>query len=272
MKNQKTSLYSGAKNKFALVLAAPDEKQKSLDWISRQCAKMNVDGILFLEPLNHYESSKNQKFKWHFYNSDGSSAEMCGNAARCATMFLHEEHGATLPIHFLTEAGPIEGRLNNSSYAVLMPKPCLINKELTTAVLPIEQTYFFVNTGVPHLVWDLSDRTTKLFIDKDLWRKEIMMLRRAPEVGDKGTNVTLVTSVGPNKKAVTYERGVENFTEACGTGAVAAALYFQSKDLKTRQEIDMPGGKLEIAINSEGVLLSGPTEKINSMELDGAIV
>jgi diaminopimelate epimerase len=272
MKNQKISLYSGAKNKFALVLAAPNENQKSLDWISRQSQKLNVDGILFLEPLNRNGVSENQKFKWHFYNSDGSSAEMCGNAARCATMFLHKEHGASLPIHFLTEVGPVEGRLNNNSYAVLMPKPSLINKDLRTSIPPIEKSYFFVNTGVPHLVWDLSDRAEQLFTDKDLWRKEIMLLRRAPEVGDRGANITLVSLSGPNKKAVTYERGVENFTEACGTGAVAAALYFQSKDQKTRQEIDMPGGKLEITINSEGVLLSGPTEKMNSTELDGAKV
>ena len=65
------------------------------------------------------------------------------------------------------------------------------------------------------------------------------------------------------KKAITFERGVEGYTPACGTGAVAAAAVYFLKDRKKKQNIEMPGGLLTVLLGSK-VILSGPTKKIRS--------
>jgi len=262
MKNKKNSVYDGAENTFILSSGAPTEAQKSPIWIQSECKKNNVDGILFLESIQN-------KFKWHFFNSDGSTAEMCGNAARCATQFLHEEENIKTPIDFLTQAGPVQGLIKENKYCVVMPSVNVINSKMDFPEIAPKEILFFVNTGVPHLVWDLSQKTNQLFEDKKNWLATIRQLRKANTLGPGGANVTLVTLSSGGKKAVTFERGVEDFTQACGTGAVAAAIYFQMIDHKTRQEIDMPGGKLEIALDLPTPILSGPTKKIRTIQWDG---
>jgi diaminopimelate epimerase len=210
-----------------------------------------TDGLLYIEPCDNYD------FKWDFYNSDGSRAEMCGNAARCAAQYFFKRIKEKNEIEFLTLAGPIGARiLDSSQVAVRMPKqtehPSFINE------------IFYINTGVPHLVVEGNP---------DIARAR--SLRPLP--GPRGSNVTFVTKLGRNTcEACTFERGVENFTAACGTGAVAAALYlknkFQIDSLEANQyQIQMPGGLLQVenaSFNSSPLLL-GPVEHCYDLSYQG---
>jgi diaminopimelate epimerase len=125
-----------------------------------------------------------------------------------------------------------------------------------------EATGFFVNTGVPHFV-------VKKAPDKALAQK----LRFHPEFADAGANVTFMEALSKTEaKAVTFERGVEDFTQACGTGAVAAAclMAFENK-VEDIYKIQMPGGLLEVEKVKlhDQPLLTGPVKIEFKMELMG---
>lgn len=109
------------------------------------------------------------------------------------------------------------------------------------------EKFFFVNTGVPHLVQKihvLSD-TNNL---KDMARE----VRAHLDLGKAGSNVTFYVEKSPGKiEAVTFERGVEDYTLACGTGAVAAAFVHAQESNKVHVEVKMPGGALEVDFPKE---------------------
>ena len=106
---------SGAENTFFIANLFSQEISKQVsNWNSKAKADFSkkictdyfgfqTDGVLFLRPEKNYD------FAWDFYNADGSSAEMCGNAARCATVFFHEFIEKRNKIHFHTLAGDITG-------------------------------------------------------------------------------------------------------------------------------------------------------------------
>lgn len=202
-----------------------------------------TDGLVFLleDPI--------LDFKWDFFNSDGSSAEMCGNAARCASFFFNEFINDKNEIHFITGAGPISSRkLTKDIYEIQMNEVKFvkeINSDLTKGIL--------LNTGVPHFV-----------IEEDANLKVAKNLRNTSLFGPSGANITFVNKTSNfDISAVTFERGVEDFTQACGTGAVAAATYFNFKE-KIDQSwlVKMPGGDLTVnnAVFNRKPTLSGPVK------------
>jgi diaminopimelate epimerase len=206
---------------------------------------LSADGLFILE------SSPSADFKWDFFNSDGSAAEMCGNAARCATRFFLDRSPSQSEVSFETVAGVIVGqKISAVDYRVRMP-----NLPAPGAVRPLtvneaSKNFYFVNTGVPHLV-----------IEGDAVAATALMIRQAPELGSAGSNVTFVKEVKPGEmKAVTFERGVDDFTLACGTGAVAAAAYGREQHPQlTNFKIQMPGGLLTVGwISAVNSVLTGP--------------
>ena len=82
--------------------------------------------------------------------------------------------------------------------------------------------------------------------------------------------MTLIDTTNPEKiSAVTFERGVEDFTQACGTGAVAAGFYLWEKMGRHRSQIYMPGGLLEINLeNLSQPKMVGPTEKLGEFDYE----
>ncbi len=249
------SRMSGAENTFFVVDAvnspwAPifanmtETDKKTL--AARLCQGFygfHTDGILFLR------AEKNYDFAWDFFNSDGSQAEMCGNAARCATLYYFTKIEEKAQMRFLTGAGEIAGQ-------VLSPRQVQVQM---TQVSPAKQmtvlghTGYFVNTGVPHFVLEQIP-------DREL----AVALRKVSDFGPPGANITFVEDVQTDfLKAVTFERGVENWTRACGTGAVAAAMYLQSiQGERESVRVQMPGGLLTIQGARTGVrpFLTGPTQ------------
>lgn len=246
---------SGAENTFfivnlfdaqaAQIVSAWSESTKK-SWVTKVCESffgLKTNGVLFLRQEPGYD------FGWDFYNSDGSSAEMCGNAARCAIYFYYHQVEKKPELSLKTIAGEIRGKvLGNNWVQVEMTKTFDEKKEFE--IEGFGQGYF-VNTGVPHFVIERNP-------DKELAAR----LRFHPLFGNPGSNITFVKVIGSDKaEAVTYERGVEDFTQACGTGAVAAALYLKSKTPQIQKaKIHMPGGKLiveNLEIGERPLLIGG---------------
>lgn len=220
-----------------------NEKAKLAEFLCESFFGFHTDGLLFVRPEKGYD------FAWDFYNSDGSFAEMCGNAARCATWYFHQKVKPQKTLRFLTGAGEISGEvLSNDSVRVEMTQVSE-TKKMTV----LGQEGFYVNTGVPHFVIPQKP-------DADLSKK----LRKVPDFGPAGANITFIQNLKDHfAEAVTFERGVEDFTQACGTGAVAAAMYLQSLNGPRKLiEVQMPGGllKIENAESFKRPFLTGPVK------------
>lgn len=244
---------SGAGNTFSLIDAragsAWESFEKKLGMSRRTFAKLvcdrvlgvGTDGLLFIQ-----SGSSGADFTWDFYNSDGSSAEMCGNAARCAARYCQENLNAenSSKIRFQTEAGLVVTEiLEQGKIRVRMPEARILNKqlELKTKSSATEE-FAYVNTGVPHLVQKIHNISDSVAL-KDM-AKEV---RSHPDLMPAGSNVTFYAEAALGEiNAVTFERGVEDFTLACGTGAVAAALIYSEESAQTNVQVQMPGGVMQV--------------------------
>jgi len=209
---------------------------KTEEFVKRICKRglsIGADGVILIE--NTDESGCD--FAWRFYNSDGSQASMCGNGSRCAVRFAYLKGiiNDTKTV-FLTGAGKIYGEIVGiNTVKVQLTKPT----DYKTINLD-NQTMYFINTGVPHLV---------IFVD-DLESVDVAGLGakyRYHEVfAPAGTNVNFVNILDNNTIAIrTYERGVEAETLACGTGATASGLISGLiKNIQTPVEVQTRSGKI----------------------------
>lgn len=211
----------------------------------------HTDGLVFIGP-----GKKDSDFEWDFYNADGSNAEMCGNAARAAGFYLNK----TSPQKLKTRIGIVEVGLAPSgafaSWGAQFESKWENEIMFQDQVIP----YDFINTGVPHAV-----------VEMDPFPELARELRKLPLHHIGGMNVTFVEQVGPGEvTAVTFERGVEDFTLSCGTGAVAAALWSKelSPELRIHQ-VSMPGGLLGVSFEIENrVMLTGPVKHDYDLEVN----
>lgn len=247
---------SGAGNTFALIDArkksAWEDVEKVLGMSRPQFAKMicdkvlglSVDGLLLIESgLDNFD------YVWDFYNSDGSTAEMCGNAARCAARFCFENlddcDGEKSTFNFKTGAGLVVAQvLGDGKIRVRMPEARFIQEHLELKTRSSSTEVFaLVNTGVPHLVQKIHNISDAVAL-KEMAREA----RAHHDLQPAGANVTFYApeeAIG-KIRAVTFERGVEDYTLACGTGAVAAALVYAKETHEEQILVQMPGGNMQV--------------------------
>lgn len=248
---------SGAGNTFVLIDARTNSKWASeepklnkkrselAEMICHRIYGVAADGLVFIQ-----DGSDRADYVWDFYNSDGSHAEMCGNAARCAGRFCYEilDKMQNPRITFQTGAGLVDAvNLDSGVVRVKMPLVDIKNSKQRLTVAGKDLEFFWVNTGVPHLVLQIQNMSQALEL------KSLAATARSHiDLGPHGANVTLVAVESSHGlQAVTFERGVEDFTPACGTGAVAAAAWFYSQHSEVRQiDVTMPGGPLVVHFDS----------------------
>lgn len=241
-----SSLISGAGNTFHIYYNMK-EVSPSSELVKKICSQFPADGVVFLkEPV-----APNTFYSWDFYNNDGSLAEMCGNATRCVGYYVENILSKTdKKIELMTTAGLIQIQvLGQHQYQVLMTTPCITP----------HSKLFACDTGVPHVVIEIPSDNT--FDQHKAMAKE---LRSQPEF-PKGTNVTLLKHTPDENtvKAVSFERGVEDFTLACGTGAVAAGLFMNIRYKKNKTNIEMPGGTIMIDMTDRNQpIMTGPAEHL----------
>lgn len=245
---------NGAGNSFFVLDATKipveenrDQRSAFVRRICRETSGLHADGLFILEV------DATADFRWDFYNADGSPAEMCGNAARCAVRFFLERLRDQPEVRFQTSAGTIVGtREANGEYRVVMPSSGGYGTVQAVTSGRRSERLFFVNTGVPHLVLNEKPDAARA-----------RTLRFAPELGAAGANITFANRIAKGVlEAVTFERGVEDFTLACGTGAVAAAAMGRAEHPELRRfEIRMPGGNLTVTWSeNEQAELTGAAE------------
>ena len=233
---------SGAGNDF-IIIDNRDGKVKDTNltgFISAVCRrKMSVgaDGLILIE------TSETCDFRWRFFNSDGSKAEMCGNGARCAARFAHVTGMAGTGLSFETEVGVINAQINDDRVKVGMPEPSDLKLAYPLPLSNRSLEISSVNTGVPHVVVMVEQVND---IDVIALGREI---RFHQSFAPAGTNANFVQRQKGNSIEIrTYERGVEDETLACGTGAIASAIVSAGRfnlnspvDVRTRS-----GGRLTI--------------------------
>jgi diaminopimelate epimerase len=208
---------NGAGNDFVLIDNREGNVRLSPTEVVKICDRqrgVGADGLLLLVPSR----TGNADWAWDFYNNDGSTAEMCGNGARCFARYIQRETGAN-KTSFETGAGIIAATFSRDRAKVNLtaPKDLRLNEKVQLA--SGVETIHSLNTGVPHAVMFVPDA------DKAMVQGIGHEIRFHPHFAPKGTNANFVQVLGPNKIRVrTYERGVEGETLACGTGVTASAL------------------------------------------------
>lgn len=232
---------------------------------------VGADGLMVVMP-----AKDDADYAMLYFNSDGSQGEMCGNGARCMARYGYEKGLAGESQRIETASGTVlSQRIDQKHYSVRLNDPSYIEPSLSLQVADRSYDCSYVELGVPglpHLVVPMQ--YFDLMEQDEL--KAIGRAMRNDARFAKGANVTFVKRMGDNYlKAVTYERGVEDFTLACGTGcgSVAAALSL-SGDVDCCQEVKiaMPGGELSIKLCREGesikdIWLAGPTVIVFEGEL-----
>jgi diaminopimelate epimerase len=188
--------------------------------ICRRRESVGADGVIFLIKSDRFD------FGWRFLNADGGEVQMCGNGARCVARFAYLKGIAESKMTFETLAGPIAAEVTGRAVKVTMPKPTGLKLDID---LPLEagwQTVDFVNTGVPHVVIQVGGLSDYPVIQQG------KRIRHHPTFSPDGTNANFINIIGPDLLEIrTYERGVEDETLACGTGAVAAVLVSAARGM-----------------------------------------
>jgi diaminopimelate epimerase len=240
-----THQLSGAGNTFSVTWESPESKSLTdrPKFVRAVCEATKTDGFIFLSWLDESQ----YHLQWDFYNNDGSVAEMCGNATRCVAYYAKNVvHVNGDHLKLQTIAGVIDIKILDKE---------LFEVQMTAVQKFSHPSHFWCDTGVPHIVIEVPDYPK--YRELKSYCRE---LRFHPDFQPRGTNVTLVQlDTAANKlKAVSYERGVEDFTEACGTGAMAAAYYNLTKRGQIETLVEMPGGLLKMNLsNLQSPLMTG---------------
>jgi diaminopimelate epimerase len=226
---------SGSGNDFIVI----DNRKKTLfvsdvkDFVRQLCRRklsLGADGLILLE------SSNQADFRWRYYNSDGSRAEMCGNGARCVSRFAYLNNITGSKLSFETDAGLIAAEVKGELVKIRMTDPVELDLDRKFQLSNKVVTGSLINTGVPHLVVEVDDVSC---VDVVALGREI---RYHDYFKPSGTNANFISISEHERISIrTYERGVEGETLACGTGCVACALVLAEKkglsspvELKTR--------------------------------------
>ena len=252
---------NGSGNDFIVVDNRARRFTLSREQVVRLCDRhrgIGADGVLILVP----SASGKADWAWEFFNSDGSSGEMCGNGARCFARFVQKCAGINGAFTFETEAGIITASFDGDRVTVNLTPPEGLRLNEHVALSTGLATIHFLNTGVPHAVLFVPDADTAMV--QQLGPE----IRRHPHFGPKGTNVNFVQVLGPNRIRVrTFERGVEAETLACGTGVTASALITaHAHGFTSPVMVQVQGGdQLAVSFNHQDgqfndVRLSGPAE------------
>ena len=253
------SKLSGAGNDFIII----DNRDLSIHLTPFQIKKLctrrtgvGADGLIFIEPSSTYS------FSMKYHNADGFLGSMCGNGARCAVYFAH-----TIGITASAEkAYTFEANRNcynawitgteTVKVRMLPPKDFRNNIKIEGLIC------HFVDTGSPHvLVYTSNIENVKV-------TETGRTIRHRTDIFPEGTNVNFIEITSPETLTIrTFERGVEDETLACGTGAVASALmsYRIGKISNTTVQIKVKSGdtlQVQFSENMDTVLLTGPAKII----------
>lgn len=251
------SKYHGTGNDFIMI----DNRELGLTLTQQQISELcnrrfgiGADGLILVEV-------ENETVKMVYYNSDGAPSSMCGNGGRCFVTFCQQLEVLSDAGEFLAVDGMHPFKMQDELVSLQMSNVISI-ESLDDAV--------YLDTGSPHYVKLVDD-----VLDFDLI-PEAHKIRYNNRFSEEGTNVNFVELMDGIVHIRTYERGVEDETLSCGTGAtaVAIAMHHQGIADETTVPIKVLGGKLSISFKPEGngkysnVWLTGPTTLVFDGNID----
>lgn len=242
------------------------ERDQIIEWAPRLCNRrfgIGGDGVISLEAPDLEEAD----YTMFYRNADGSDAGMCGNGARCLALLAHR----------LGMEGELAFNVHERLYRARVESPDRIRiafpvqARVETVKLTQDWKVYKTHTGTEHIVIPISKRR----LDDEGWlRITGEKLRNHDAFNPPGTNVNFISSLEDHVlRLQTYERGVEDLTLACGTGAIASALVWhflrQAPDTEDRCEVRAPGGRLHVHFRYDAgeehytdIELSGPARAV----------
>ena len=223
------------------------QNQEAMSLVCDRRFGVGADGVLLLLPPR----AESGAFYLHYLNADGGEGSLCGNGSRCAAAF-----GFSKGYFGDEKSGVFEAsdgihrvwRTAEQEYRLSMNKPGAWN---------VLEVGVFIDTGSPHLVVQVRDLVNYPVL------REGKLLREHALFGSGGTNVNFMEVLDTNRLRVrTYERGVENETLSCGTGAVACVLLYmqQKEDMEAIQDFEVlvqfRGGHMKVGGHYDGATFS----------------
>jgi len=201
--------YTASGNDFVLFhsFIVRDRSELARQLCDRQNG-VGADGLIVLHPHAEHD------FEWQFYNSDGSTAEMCGNGSRACAHYAYSNGLAPAKMRFLTVAGVIGAEVEGDMVQSDLTPPRILRDDIDEG----GKRWWLLDTGVPHLVT----------FDADMEHFDLAEARRLRFEYNANVNIASVQSDG-SVRVRTYERGVEDETLACGTG-MAACFYRANRE------------------------------------------
>ena len=251
------SKYHGTGNDFILI----DNREMRLQLSQRQIAELcdrrfgiGADGLILVE-------MEQRTVRMVYFNSDGAPSSMCGNGGRCFVTFCQRLEILSDQGEFLAVDGMHAFRMEVDEVSLQMGDVNSI-EHLDEAV--------FLNTGSPHYVTMVDE-----VLDIDLV-KDARKVRYNERFSAEGTNVNFVEMMDGVTHIRTYERGVEDETLSCGTGATACAIamHHLGNVAETQVPVKVLGGKLRVRFTplSNGsytdIWLTGPTAHVFDGEME----
>ncbi len=241
---------NGLGNDFVVVddrLTQATPTPKTIQALANRHAGIGCDQVLWLTP----PESDGGDFLYRIFNADGTEVGQCGNGARCIGHYVALFHPNTpLPIVLRTVAGKrltVDHGPCPNHYQATMGQPMPIGPQASldafdTVVLE-DQTYRYaaLDFGNPHMIIFYESPWSELRLST--WGQALQRHPRFPE----GVNVSFVKCVGKDRLAMrVYERGVGE-TQACASGACAAAVASHLAGwVSGSVSVTMPGGQLTV--------------------------
>jgi diaminopimelate epimerase len=269
--------YEGLGNDFVIVDGRTQDVVRAAEHAVALCDRhrgIGADGVLLLE-LNAGVPAM------RVINADGSRPEMCGNGVRCIALYLAHSGFCDIPceLEIDTDSGPHHCRVYRDGGRELVQvamRPASLEPQAipVQAEAPVLDGEFeidgsrirlsCVSMGNPHAV---------TFDDIGAAREAL-----GPRLGThprfaRGANIGFARMRGPQQiELAVWERGA-GFTQACGTGACAAAVAAVETGRAVRGkpiEVQLPGGTLTLVVGDAGtpVLMTGPARAVFEGEIE----
>lgn len=245
------SKYHGTGNDFVMIDNRELGHELRKSQIAQLCNRrfgIGADGLILLE-------IEDEIVKMVYFNSDGAPSSMCGNGGRCFVDFAQNLNVLRDAGSFLAVDGMHDFKMEGELVSLKMGDVSAI-ETIGDAV--------YMDTGSPHYI-TMVDEVLDIDIVNDAHK-----VRYNERFSAEGTNVNFVEMMDGITHIRTYERGVEDETLSCGTGATACAIamHYLGNVSATDVPIKVLGGKVSVSFepNTDGsysnIWLTGPTAHV----------
>ena len=261
----KFSKYQGTGNDFIIIDNRSKIFNANFPLIKKLCDRrfgIGADGLLLLNASAKYD------FHMDYFNADGNIGSMCGNGGRCLAAYAKRLGIIQNEAVFDAVDGLHSARITEYDDVTFSANVFL--KMGDVKEIEQEKEYTLLDTGSPHYVKFVDDP------DKENVLSAGRKVRYNERFRDSGTNVNFISFKNDVVYIRTYERGVEDETLSCGTGAVASAIAVAERgwlNNKSQCKLITKGGKLTVHFEKidngfKNIFLEGPADFVFDGEIE----